>query len=85
MSGSKRRGDGGDGRRRRSASAWGRWSRRRARRSRREWSVAGCGVVVGEVMVTSSSARSGFGCEVTSLCSRAGEIAGGNGSISVAV
>lgn len=45
--------------------------------------MAGCGVVVGEVTVTSSSARSGSGCEVTSLCSRAGEIAGGEGSIGV--
>jgi len=48
-----------------------------------EWSVAGCGVVVGEVTLTSSSARSGSGCDVTSLCSRAGEIAGGDGSIDI--
>lgn len=47
--------------------------------------MAGCGVVVGEVTVTSSSARSGSCCEVTSLCSRAGEIAGGVGSIGAAV
>ena len=43
--------------------------------------MAGCGVVVGEVTLTSSSARSGSCCEVTSLCSRAGEVAGGDGSI----
>ena len=47
--------------------------------------MAGCGVVVGEVTVTSSSARSGSGCEVTSLCSRAGEIAGGDASTTVGV
>ena len=45
--------------------------------------MAGCGVVVGEVTLTSSSARSGSGCDVTSLCSRAGEIAGGDGSIDI--
>lgn len=43
--------------------------------------MVGCGVVVGEVTVTSSSARSGSCCDVTNLCSRAGEIAGGDGSI----
>ena len=44
--------------------------------------------MVGAVTVTSSSARSGSDWEVTSLCSRAGEIgggAGGDGSIGAAV